>query len=224
MVADLSSLPPPLPSQSQDPVANAAITAGTAAGENEVAGAGSTLNAASRAANHGWEILGNWVGRYGLRYMGRAIVARNLLGANTPQQTIYPLADTDVTGRVLDGSHGYTVRFPKGKLPPVRAFWSLTLYNASYFLNANQINRYAIGDRTTGLHLGRDGSLTIYIQHGEPSTAAQRANWLPAPAGVFHLTLRLYLPRPAAFTGAWKPALVKRDCAQPHKGRACQAQ
>jgi hypothetical protein len=137
-------------------------------------------------------------------------VATDLLAANTPQQTIYPIADTDRTGRTLDGADRYTIRFARGDLPPVKAFWSLTMYNASYFLAANPINRYAIGDRTSGLHYGADGSLTLYVQRDAPADAAARANWLPAPAGQFHLIMRLYQPTTAALTGAWKPPPIVR--------------
>jgi hypothetical protein len=210
LLADFSDEAPPLPPVAGDPVANAALTAGTAAAVQIIAKSDSVLNANSRSANNGWEILGNWVGRYGTRYLGRAIVATDLLAANTPQQTIYPIASTDATGHQLNGSNRYTIRFPRGERPPVNAFWSLTMYNTSFFLYANQINRYAIGDRTTGLRLAHDGSLTIYIQHDEPASPAQRANWLPAPAAPFHLILRLYQPKPAAFDGAWKPAPVER--------------
>jgi hypothetical protein len=210
LIDDTSAVPPPLPSVASDPLANQAIAAGTAAGTQIIATGGNVLNAHSRKTNNGWEVLGNWVGHYGRDYIGRAIVTRQLLGANTPQQAIYPLADTDITGRALNGSRRYTIRFAKGKLPPARVFWSLTMYTASSFLYANEINRYAIGDRTRGLHFARDGSLTIYIQHGAPASPAARANWLPGPAGNFHLALRLYQPKPAALDGAWKPAPVER--------------
>jgi hypothetical protein len=206
----LSDEAPPLPSPSNDAVANAAINAGTAAAPRIFGAAATQLNAASRGINHGWEILGNWVGAYGTRYLGRSIVATDLLAANTPQQTIYPIADTDHTGRLLDGGQRYTIRFPRGDLPPVRAFWSLTMYNASYFLAANSINRYAIGDRTAGLHYAPDGSLTLYAQRDAPANAAQRANWLPAPAGQFHLIMRLYQPSAAALSAAWKPPPIVR--------------
>jgi hypothetical protein len=210
LLDDLSDEAPTLPPVASDGVLNAAISAGTATGAQLVAAGDAKLNADSRGHNNGWEILGNWVGSYGTRYLGRAIVATDLLAANTPGQTIYPIADTDVTGRPLTGADRYTIRFPKGELPPVNAFWSLTMYNASYFLNPNQIDRYAIGDRTSGLQLGRDGSLTIYIQNAAPASAAQRANWLPAPAGTFHLILRLYQPKAAAIDERWKPAPVIR--------------
>lgn len=171
---DLSDEAPPLPAQASDPVAAAAINAGTAAAPGIIAAAANRLNATSRAANNGWEILGNWVARYGTRYLGRSIVATDLLAANTPQQTIYPIADTDSSGRTLAGTDRYTVRFPKGDLPPVKAFWSVTMYNSAYFLSANPINRYAIGDRTSGLHFARDGSLTLYLQHAAPTAPGAR--------------------------------------------------
>jgi hypothetical protein len=206
----LSDEAPPLPAQSNDPVTSAAITAGTAAAPAIVTAAETRLDAASRGLNNGWEILGNWVGAYGTRYLGRSIVATDLLAANTPQQTIYPIADTDRTGRTLDGGDRYTIRFPRGDLPPVKALWSLTMYNASYFLAANPINRDAIGDRTSALHYGADGSLTLYVQRDAPADPAARANWLLAPAGQFHLILRLYQPATAALSGAWKPPPIVR--------------
>ena len=205
LVADLSNQAPPLPQVAGDPVVDAALTAGTTAADRIIVSAERRLNASSRRAHNGWEILGNWVGRFGTRYLGRAIVARDLLGANTPQQAIYPIADTDVTGQALNGSHRYTIRFAKGSLPPVNAFWSVTMYDASDYLYANPLGRYAIGDRTPSLHYGRDGSLTLYVQHAQPASAAQRANWLPAPSGAFHVVLRLYEPKPVALSGKWNP-------------------
>jgi hypothetical protein len=209
LLDDLSDQAPPLPPAAGNPTVNAALSAGTAAAAKIIVAAETRLNASSRRANNGWEVLGPWVGRFGTRYLGRAIVARDLLGANIPRQAIYPIADSDVTGRALDGAHRYTIRFAKGHLPPVNAFWSLTMYDASDFLYANPVNRYAIGDRTPGLHYGRDGSLTLYIQHAQPSAAANRANWLPAPSGSFHVVMRLYEPRPAALAGRWKPAPIR---------------
>jgi hypothetical protein len=210
LLDDLSDEAPPLPAIAGDPVDNAALTAGTAAGDRIIVAAEAALNASSRLANNGWEVFGNWVGRYGTRYLGRAIIARDLLGANTPQQSIYPVATTDVTGRPLDGGQRYTIRFPKRSLPPVGAFWSLTMYNASDYLYANAIDRYAVGDRTPGLRYGRDGSLTIAIQHAAPANPPQRANWLPAPSGSFHVIMRLYEPRAVALDGRWKPAPINR--------------
>jgi hypothetical protein len=137
------------------------------------------------------------------------VIATDLLGANVPRIAIYPTSFADRTGRALSGAHRYTITFGRGQLPPVKAFWSLTMYQADDFLYANQINRYAVGDRTRGLRYGRDGSLTLYVQHDAPRGTAQRANWLPAPAGSFHLILRLYLPRRAALDGTYRiPSFV----------------
>jgi hypothetical protein len=210
LLDDLSDEAPPLPTEAHDPAVNAALTAGVAGGSQLVSDGETHFDAASRGANNGWQVFGSWVGAYGTRYLARSLVATVLLAANTPKQSIYPIADTDVTGRVLNGANRYTIRFPRGQLPPVNSFWSLTMYAPSFFLYPNSANRYAIGDRTPGLVRGRDGSLTIYVQHNPPSNAAQRSNWLPAPGGQFHLILRLYLPKASASTGHWKPAPVVR--------------
>jgi hypothetical protein len=193
------------PSGSTDTTpANAAVTAGTADAVKIIASAYATLTNAAARANRGWVVMGDWVGNYGDLYLGRAIVATSLLGANIPKQALYPLDYDDIKGRALDGSHNYTLTFPRGQLPPVGAFWSLTMYNPQNYLYANQINRYEVGNRTAGLVYNRDGSLTIRVQHASPSSAAGRANWLPAPAGGFHLILRLYQPQPSVFNGGWK--------------------
>jgi hypothetical protein len=95
-------------------------------------------------------------------------------------------------------------------LPPVDAFWSTTMYSRDARpLVPNPIDRYAVGDRTAGLETEAVGSLAIRIQHGEPPTGA-RANWLPAPAGPFHLIMRLYVPRASALDGTWVPPPVER--------------
>ena len=197
-----------LPTVASNPVADAAVTAGTSFGARIIATASNVLGAFGRAANNGWAILGPWVGDYGTRYLGRAIVAAQGLGANTPRQAIYPSADTDLQGLALNGSQSYTITFPTGELPPVRAFWALTVYNTSQFLTANPLDRYAVGDFTPGLEPASDGSLTIYLQNQKPTNPVELANWLPAPVGPFRLLLRLYQPQPAALHGAWKPPQI----------------
>ena len=166
-------------------------------------------NAYSRRRNNGWLVPDAYVGRYGRNYLGRAVIARNLLGANTRAETVYPLGFTDSRGRPLRGRHRYTVRFERRQLPPVRAFWSLTMYDRDGYLYPNPLGRYAIGDRTSGLRRGRDGSLTVFLQHRRPKGAA-RSNWLPAPSGRFRVALRLYEPRRTVLSGAWRPPPIKR--------------
>jgi hypothetical protein len=191
--------------------ASAAVAAGTADALKIIAAAASTINRGAANAHKGWDVLGNWVGNYGELYLPRAIIATNLLGANIPKQAIYPTDYQDIKGLTLDGSRSYKLTFPRGKLPPVSAFWSLTMYNPQNYLYANQIDRYEVGNRTGGLVYGHDGSLTIYIQHAEPPTVAGRANWLPAPTGSFHLILRLYQPQPSVLDGTWKVPPVIAD-------------
>jgi hypothetical protein len=158
---------------------------------------------------NGWLNPGPYIGDYGRNYLGRAVIATEALGANTRRETVYPLAVDDVDGRPLSGRHGYAIRFPKGKLPPNSAFWSVTMYGKDRYLVANPIDRYAIGDRTRGLRRGKDGSLTIYVQHARPK-GARAANWLPAPTGSFRLAMRIYEPRRSVLTGRWKPPPVVR--------------
>jgi len=166
-------------------------------------------NAHSRRMGNGWLVPPAYVGDYGSNYLGRAVVARIALGANTREETVYPLAFTDSRGRPLRGRHRYTLRFERGRLPPVGAFWSLTMYGRDGYLYENPLGRYSIGDRTPGLRRGRDGSLTLVIQHRRP-TGGGASNWLPAPRGRFRLALRLYEPRRSVLSGTWRPPPILR--------------
>jgi hypothetical protein len=190
-------------------IARRALTAAERAGRRLVRLAELRANRYSARRNNGWLVPGPYVGNYGRNYLGRAVVATGALGANTRPETIYPLAETDSRGRPLNGAHRYLLRFPRGRLPPARAFWSLTMYDKQRYLVANEMDRYAIGDRTPGLRRGRDGSLTILIQHRRPAGAAV-SNWLPAPKARFRLALRLYEPRRSALSGAWRPPPLVR--------------
>lgn len=115
----------------------------------------------------------------------------------------------DGGGKTLDGSGRYRLRFPSD--PPVGAFWSVTMYDTpDFFLVANPIDRYSIGDRTPGLVRGDDGSLTIYMQRDEPTDPTARANWLPTPAGTFRPILRMYEPAAAVFDGGYELPPIER--------------
>jgi hypothetical protein len=167
---------------------------------------GSARQARGKSVN-GWDITTN-LGRYGTDRSLRAIVAMVGLGANLPEDALYPRARVDAEGEPLTGANRYTLRFAKGQLPPARAFWSVTLYNTRNFLVENPIGRYALGDRDP-LKFDEDGSLTLYIQHDSPGKDHE-ANWLPAPAGEFDLSLRLYWPKKEAADGTWQPPPVVR--------------
>lgn len=138
----------------------------------------------------------------------RAEVARGGY-VNAPEESIYPAAITDDRGEMLDGKRQYRIRFAKGQLPPVGAFWSLTAYDrATSQLVANGLKRYNIDDRTRGLRFDRDGSLSLYLSSTRP--AAGSANWLPVPPGTFHVVMRLYLPRAEALDGRYVLPQIER--------------
>ncbi len=162
---------------------------------------------------NGWQMNTDTIGVYGNYYLKRAIIAQIGLGANQPEDAVYPLCIQDANGLPLDGSGQYVLHFPKDKLPPVDAFWSLTMYDEQGFQVANPLNRFAIGDRDA-LHFNQDGSLDIYIQHRTPG-AKKESNWLPAPpSGELSLTLRLYAPKATALDGRWVPPAVKKTSQQ----------
>jgi hypothetical protein len=178
-------------------------------GERVVRRAEQRANRYSAGRNNGWLIPGPYVGNYGRNYLGRAVISAGALGANTRPETVYPLATSDSRGRPLSGGHRYVIRFPRGQLPPARAFWSLTMYGRDRYLVENQADRYSIGDRTPGLRRSEDGSLRIVLQHRRPAGRAA-SNWLPAPRGRFRVALRLYEPRRAVLSGAWRPPPLER--------------
>jgi hypothetical protein len=161
----------------------------------------------ARVANY-WSMNTDTMGVYGNYYLKRAIVAQLGLGANLPEDAIYPLNLADETGKPLDGANQYTIHFEKGATPPVRAFWSLTLYDSDGFQVGNALNRFAVSSWMPFLY-NADGSLNIYFQADSPGKDKE-ANWLPAPKGPFNLTMRLYSPEADALTGKWNPPPIKR--------------
>ncbi|WAS99453.1 DUF1254 domain-containing protein [Nannocystis punicea] len=156
---------------------------------------------------NGWRIFGD-TGQYGVDYERRALVAEVGLGANLPQDALYPATAVDGDGQPLTGANRYVLHFDKGETPPVDGFWSVTLYDEEHFFVANPIDRYAVGDRSK-LRRNKDGSVDIYIQQESPGKARE-TNWLPAPAGPFNLIMRLYWPKEQALTGDWVPPPVTR--------------
>lgn len=156
---------------------------------------------------NGWAIIGD-LGRYGTKYLFRAAVAYFGLGANLPNDALYPKTAVDSDGKPLSGANRYVLHFEKDQIPPAMGFWSLTLYNQRQFFVANPIDRYAIGDRDK-LQYNADGSLDLYIQKDSPGPEKE-SNWLPAPKGGFNLILRLYYPMQRVLQGEWFPPPVKR--------------
>jgi len=159
----------------------------------------------ARVANY-WSMNTDTMGVYGNYYLKRAIVAQLGLGANVPEDAIYPLNLGDETGKPLDGTNKYTIHFDKGTMPPAEAFWSITLYDLQGFQVANPLNRFAVSSWMP-FKYNPDGSLDLYFQSESPGTNKE-ANWLPAPNGPFNLTMRLYAPKSDALTGKWNPPPV----------------
>jgi len=149
---------------------------------------------------------------YGGDYELRAAAALAGIYGNDAAEALYPMTTVDSTGQTLDGSnHRYTLTFAAGQLPPVNAFWSVTMYDAkTQLLVDNPIDRYLINSpMLPGMRKNDDGSLTIYIQHDSPG-ADRAANWLPAPNAAMYIVMRLYWPQPAALDGSWQPPSIVR--------------
>lgn len=157
-------------------------------------------------------MVGSWtwsiddVSRFGTDYLTRAAISLKNIYPNAPDHAIYGQASRDTDGQPLTGEHANTIRFDAGKLPPVNWFWSVTMYDSdTTAMYPNDAERYNIGDRTSGLVYGDDGSLTIYMSHDAPDDPSERANWLPAPEGEFYVVLRLYGAKSEVSDGKWTP-------------------
>lgn len=172
------------------------------------ADAQSAMNARMTAGpfRDGWTVPDPDIGRAGPHILSRATCQLTQLGAFPPEEAIYFFALRDIDSNRLNGSNAYTLTFSPGQLPPLNeyGFWSLTLYNESFLLVANPLNRYLVRPDTPGLTLAADGSLTLYIQAERPAGVPE-GNWLPAPHGVFSVALRTYMPKQAIMSGAWFP-------------------
>ena len=143
-------------------------------------------------------------------YLNRAVGVNIGIYANSAQEAFYNAFQMDSEGHPLDGNNKYVIHFEKGKLPPVKLFWSITMYNLPQrLLVDNKIDRYSIGDRTEGFKPSADGSLTIYVQHEQPK-GDKKSNWLPAPKGPFFMAGRYYGPDDSMINGSYKIPDIKR--------------
>ncbi len=161
--------------------------------------------------SNGWMIYTD-VGTYKDQFLKRAFVAFTGLGANVDEEVVLSRTFNDDQGNRLSGENNYILHFNKDQLPPVEAFWSVTIYDQNFYLVPNDINRYAIANYTHGLEYNNDGSLDIYIQRCPPANC--KSNWLPAPKDDFNLVLRLYQPAAKILNGTYEVPGVKRvrDC------------
>jgi len=158
---------------------------------------------------NGWSMNTDTMGVYGNYYLKRAIVTRLGLGANLPEDAIYPLNLADETGKPLDGSNKYTIHFDKGSTPPVNAFWSITMYDPEGNAYRNNLDRQAVSSWMPFV-FNADGSLDVYFQNENPGKNKE-ANWLPSPKGGFNLTMRMYSPKAEALTGRWNPPPIVKS-------------
>jgi hypothetical protein len=162
--------------------------------------------------NYGLPLAHNWTTQsngatFGTDYFTRTAVAKSNIFVNKPEETKYFYQDLDSSGERLNGANTYSVTFAKGALPPVKGFWSLTLYNQHHFFAPNDLKRYSLGTKSKTLQVNHDGSLTLYA--GEKSPGKDKdSNWLPAPSGPFSLYIRCYWPDKQIVDGGWTPPPV----------------
>jgi hypothetical protein len=164
---------------------------------------------ANKAVN-GW-MLTTGTGAYGTRYLWRAAVSEFGWGANLVKDAVYPNRKTDSTGKLFSGNNTYMLHFAKDKTPPVKGFWSITMYDSSYYFYPNPLNKLTVSMRDKPV-ANADGSIDLYFSHEKPANAPE-ANWLPAPADQFILILRMYWPMetpPSILDGTWTPPAVTR--------------
>ncbi len=200
------------PNKTQSAAVMAELVKGAKAGQAKINAGIEAQRKASEKKNNGW-ILFDRVGDFGTDYLTRAIIAQIGVGANKPEESIYPGTTHDSSGKLLTGAskHLYKIHFNSGQLPPVDGFWSISMYAVDQYFIANPINRFQIGDRTPNLVRNSDGSLDIWVSKAQPSAAHGGVkNWLPAPAAPFTLVMRAYIPRPSILNGTWKyPKITK---------------
>ena len=186
-----------------DPAIRAAIEQGAADGEKE-------LKDKALATSSSKELFGSRA-ELGKDYvMQRDLGAMLGIYANTKTEAVYGAWQTGPDGKPLDGTKRWLLRYPAGQLPPVKLFWSISMFNLPQrLLVDNPIQRYSIGDRTPGLKKGQDGSLEIYLQHDSPGTDKE-SDWLPTPKAPFFLVSRMHGPKQPLIDGTWKePALIE---------------
>jgi hypothetical protein len=159
-----------------------------------------------RPAGNGWNSPVNNAA-WGTDYLNRTATSKSNMFDNLFTETKYIYTDDDSQGQQLNGKDTYTITFAKGQTPPVKGFWSLTLYNEEHFFNPNPLNRFSLGTKNKNLVLNADGSLTLYAGAKSPGKDKEN-NWLPAPGGTFSLYIRAYWPDKAIIDGTWQPPAI----------------
>ncbi len=191
-------------------VAAAISAAPTPAQETIMAGDRDAVAAGILKSTNGWQ-YSTKLGEYGTNYQLRSYITAIGLGANLSKDAVYPKSEGPSADQKYEGASAYVIRFAKDQLPPVKGFWSLTMYDADYFFVDNPLNRYTLSQRND-LTANPDGSIDMYIQADNPGPEKE-SNWLPAPKGRFVLMFRLYWPTetpPSILDESWVPPQVTK--------------
>jgi hypothetical protein len=187
----------------KNPDTKKALVESFAAADKELVGPLFQFQYNGRSVGNGWTVPVN-ASAWGTDYLNRTAVSISSMYQNSSAETQYNLRQLDSEGKPLDGNNSYTVTFAKGQVPPVRGFWSLTLYNEDKFFFPNPLNRFSLGTKNKALKYAAAGSLTLYLGAKSPGNENE-ANWIPAPPGQFALILRLYWPDASVLAGTWQP-------------------
>ena len=191
----------------KDPkIKKAAVTAAVAA-EKEVIAPFFQWKHNGKPAGNGWNRSVNNAD-WGIDYFDRTGTAKSNMFDNRPNETQYFYTDFDSSGRPLEGVRTYAITFPAGQEPPVKGFWSLTLYNEHHLFLPNDLKRYSLGTKSKGLKRNKDGSLTLFAGAKSPGKSME-SNWLPAPKGPFSLYIRAYWGNEAILNGSWQPPKIQ---------------
>jgi hypothetical protein len=161
-----------------------------------------------RSAGNGWNSPVNNA-QWGTDYLNRTGTAKSNMYDNRPEETKYIYTENDSHGKQLNGKNTCAITFANGQVPPVKGFWSLTLYNEEHFFNPNALGRYSLGTKNKTLKYNTDGSLTLYAGAKSPGKDRE-SNWLPAPSGTFSLYIRAYWAEKAILDGQWMPPAVRQ--------------
>jgi hypothetical protein len=197
-----------LDAAAKDPAIKKALTESAVAAESEVITPLFKWRNNGRPAGNGWNSPVNNA-KWGTDYLNRTGTAKTNMYDNMPEETKYIYTDDDSQGQQLNGQNTYALTFAKGQVPPVRGFWSVTLYNANHFFNPNPLGRYSVGTKTKTLRYNADGSLTLYAGAKSPGGDKEN-NWLPAPTGAFSLYMRAYWSDKAILDGTWTPPAIEK--------------
>ncbi|MBR0650185.1 DUF1254 domain-containing protein [Roseomonas terrae] len=191
-----------------DPAVARLLTESAVAAEREIVASFFQWRHNGVPAGNNWNRSKNNA-QFGVDYFNRLGTAKSNMFDNRPNETQYFYTDLDGDGTQLHGAGSYAITFPAGQTPPVRGFWSMTLYNDKHLFHANPLNRFSLGTKNTNLVRNQDGSLTLYAGKDNPGQGRE-ANWIPAPDENFSLYIRAYWGQQSVLDGTWQPPKVEK--------------